>query len=242
MLAVCSGALRTHLSRYDHDVDNPLVAIVPVSVREDGTEDAGGNSLSAMFVPLSNDKQTPLERLRTVKAAAGRASARSAPSATAPWPPCSPRRCRRPWSRPMVQFGVRAGLVRKLRAGNLMISNVPGPDFPLYFAGMRMEAVYPMGPVMDGVALNITVQSYEDSLYVGINSGAAALPDLPGLARAMVDELGLLSLMARGTAGVARHHRPSPSGAVATPRATGRPRLPRRRTRFRPPRPEPRPA
>jgi hypothetical protein len=67
------------------------------------------------------------------------------------------------------------------------------------------------------VALNITVQSYEDTLYVGINSGAAALPDLPGLARAMVDELALLSLMARGTAGQARHHRPSPSGAVATP-------------------------
>ena len=64
-----------------------------------------------------------------------------------------------------------------------MISNVPGPDFPLYFAGMRMEAVYPMGPVMDGVALNITVQSYEETLYVGINSGAAAVPDLPGLAR-----------------------------------------------------------
>ena len=133
---------------------------------------------------------------------------------------------------------MRAGVVRKLRAGNLMISNVPGPDFPLYFAGMRMEAVYPMGPVVDGVALNITVQSYEDTLYVGINSGAAALPDLPGLARAMVDELGSLSLMARGTAGAARHHRPSPSGAVATPSGHRPTSMPRRRTRFRPPPPE----
>jgi WS/DGAT C-terminal domain len=117
----------------------------------------------------------------------------------------------------MVQFGVRAGAVRKLRAGNLMISNVPGPDFALYFAGMRMEQVYPMGPVLDGVALNITVQSYEDTLYVGINSSAAAVPDLPGFGHAMVDELALMSLMARGTAGATRHHRANPPAAVAAP-------------------------
>jgi WS/DGAT/MGAT family acyltransferase len=217
VLAVCSGALRTHLSRYDHDVDNPLVAIVPVSVREDGTEDAGGNSLSAMFVPLSNDKQTPLERLRTVKANSWSCKRQERAVGYGPMASMLTEAMPPALVKPMVQFGVRAGVVRKLRAGNLMISNVPGPDIPLYFAGMRMEAVYPMGPVVDGVALNITVQSYEDTLFVGINSGASALPDLPGLARAMVDELALLSLMARGTAGQARRHRPSPSGVVVTP-------------------------
>ena len=81
------------------------------------------------------------------------------------------------------------GVVRRLRAGNLMISNVPGPTFPLYFAGMRMEAVHPLGPVIDGVALNITVQSYLDSLFVGMNACATAVPDLPALARAMAKEL-----------------------------------------------------
>ena len=238
VLAVCSGALRTHLTRYDHDVDNPLVAVVPVSVREDGTEDEGGNSLSAMFVPLSNDKQTPLERLRTVKASSW--SCKRQERAVGYGPMASMLTDAMPPAlvRPMVQFGVRAGVVRKLRAGNLMISNVPGPDFPLYFAGMRMEAVYPMGPVMDGVALNITVQSYEDTLYVGINSGAAALPDLPGLARAMVDELGFLSLMARGRPGWPVITARPPPVRWALRRATGRPRMPRRRTRFRPPPPE----
>ena len=74
--------------------------------------------------------------------------------------------------------------MRKVRAGNLMISNVPGPDFPLYFAGMELRAVYPLGPVMDGVsAINITVQSYLDSLFVGINASATASPDLRGSPR-----------------------------------------------------------
>ena len=89
-------------------------------------------------------------------------------------------------------------MLRKLRPGNLMVANVPGPDFPLYFAGMELQAVYPLGPVIDGVALNVTVQSYRDSLFVGINACAAAVPDLPGLTRAMVDELSLLSRMAAG--------------------------------------------
>jgi diacylglycerol O-acyltransferase len=85
-----------------------------------------------------------------------------------------------------------------LSPGNLMISNVPGPDFPLYFAGMELRAVYPLGPVIDGVALNITVQSYRESLFVGINACATAVPDLAGLTRAMVDELALLCRMAAG--------------------------------------------
>ena len=69
VLAVCSGALRAHLDAHDQDVDSPLVAVVPVSVRGDKGASVLGNHLSAMFVPLSNDKQTPLERLRTVTAA-----------------------------------------------------------------------------------------------------------------------------------------------------------------------------
>src|ERR1700722_18783226 len=101
-------------------------------------------------------------------------------------------------SKPMVQLGVRSGVLRKLRPGNLMISNVPGPDFSLYFAGMELRAVYPLGPVIDGVALNITVQSYRESLFVGINACASAVPDLPGMTRAVVDDLSLLCRMAAG--------------------------------------------
>ena len=101
-------------------------------------------------------------------------------------------------ARPMIQLGVRVGRPARVRAGNLMVSNVPGPDFPLYFAGMEMHAVYPLGPVVDGVALNITVQSYRESLFVGINACATAVPDLPGSGRAMVGSSSLLCRMAVG--------------------------------------------
>jgi hypothetical protein len=93
-----------------------------------------------------------------------------------------------------------------------MVSNVPGPSFPLYFAGMELAEVYPLGPVVDGIALNVTVQSYRESLFVGINASSTTVPELPSLAAAMVDELELLSTMADRTrrhssTASARHHR-----------------------------------
>ena len=215
VLAVCSGALRTHLSAHDQDTDSPLVAVVPVSVRGDGQADAAGNQLSAMFVPLANDRLTPLERLRTVTASSASCKGQERAVGYGPMATLLADAIPPALAKPVIQLGVRSGVLRKLRAGNLMISNVPGPDFPLYFAGMELRAVHPLGPVVDGVALNITVQSYRESLFVGINACATAVPDLPGLARAMVDELRLLSRMAAG-AGERRSpstSRPSPDGA-----------------------------
>ena len=208
VLAVCSGALRHHLIAQGQDTDSPLVAVIPVSVRADadadggaasgGAPDALGNRLSAMFVPLANDRKTPLERLRTVIAASasckGQERAVGFGSMASMLADAIPPAV----SRPMIQLGMRAGLVRRLRAGNLMISNVPGPDFPLYFAGMQLRNLYPLGPVVDGVALNITVQTYLGSIFVGINACATAVPDPPGLAAEMVDELRRLTKVASG--------------------------------------------
>jgi hypothetical protein len=121
----------------------------------------------------------------------------------------------------MIQLGVRSGILRKLRPGNLMVSNIPGPSFPLYFAGMELSELYPLGPVVEGVAVNVTVQSYLDSLFVGINASATTIEDLPALARAMVDELALLTRMAgqsrrQSAAAGGRHRRPPASTATAT--------------------------
>ena len=205
VLAVCSGALRSHLAAHDQDADSPLVAVVPVSVRPEDTETAG-NQLSAMFVPLSNDRQTPLERLRTVTEASASCKGQERAVGFGPMATLLSDAVPPALAKPVIQLGVRAGVLRKVRAGNLMISNVPGPDFPLFFAGMELHAVYPLGPVMDGVALNITVQSYLESLYVGINACATAVEDLPGLARAMEAELLLLTKMAAGSSRRTNHH------------------------------------
>ncbi len=231
VLAVCSGALRSHLAAHDQDVDSPLVAVVPVSVRGEGDDAALGNHLSAMFVPLANDRKTPLERLRTVTTASATCKGVEravgygpmATRLTEAMPPAV--------TKPMIQLGVRSGVLRKLRPGNLMVSNVPGPDFPLYFAGMELCSVYPLGPVIDGVALNITVQSYRDSLFVGINACATAVPDLPGLTQAMVDELALLCRMA-AAAGEPHHasraRLSAAHGGAGTPGAVRRTAAPTR--------------
>jgi diacylglycerol O-acyltransferase / wax synthase len=171
---------------------------VPVSVRGEKNSPALGNHLSAMFVPLANDKKTPLERLRTVTAASATCKGQERAVGYGPMATRLTEAVPPAVVKPMIQLGVRSGVLRKLRPGNLMVSNVPGPDFPLYFAGMELCAVYPLGPVIDGVALNITVQSYRESLFVGINACPNAVPNLPGLARAMVDELSLLCRMAVG--------------------------------------------
>jgi WS/DGAT/MGAT family acyltransferase len=196
VLAVCSGALRTHLAEHDQETGDPLVAVVPVSVRGRLDDEPLGNRLSAMFVPLSNDRDRPMDRLRAIVSTSASAKAQERAVGYGPMAAAVSEAFPPALARPVIRLGIQWGALRRLRAGNLMISNVPGPEVPLYFAGMRMVAAYPLGPVIDGVALNITVQSYRDSLFVGMNAGAAAVPDLAGLARSMVHELDHLTIAA----------------------------------------------
>ncbi len=198
VLAICSGALRTHLAGREEEGSDPLIAVVPISVRSESADGAVaekdlGNRLSAMFLPLANDVDQPLERLRAIAATSASAKAQERAVGYGPLA-CAVSEAMPPaLARPMIQFGIQVGALRRLRTGNLMVSNVPGPNFPLYFAGMRMLAAYPLGPVVDGVALNITVQTYDSSIFVGINACASAVPDLPALARSMVAELDRLT-------------------------------------------------
>src|SRR5690348_2971237 len=75
---------------------------------------------------------------------------------------------------------------------NVIISNVPGPPFPLYLAGGRVEALYPLGPVFDGLGLNITVLSYIDSVGFGFIADRDGVPDLAELASLVPDAIGEL--------------------------------------------------
>jgi diacylglycerol O-acyltransferase len=212
VLAACSGAMRTYLSDHDQETSPPLVAVVPVSVRAESEQGSMGNRLSAMFVSLASDREHPLDRLDTVVAACDLAKIQEravgygamASAVSEAVPPAV--------AGPALRLGAQLGAVRRLRPGNLVISNVPGPKFPLFFAGMRMEAVYPIGPVVDGVALNITVQSYLDSLFVGLNACPAVVPDVDFLARSVVNELGRLTMAAGQSAPATR---PSGSGSTS---------------------------
>jgi diacylglycerol O-acyltransferase / wax synthase len=194
VLAVCSGALRSHLGAeaVAQVAGSPLVAVVPVSVRPQEGDDGLGNRLSAMFVSLANDRPTPAERLEAVAASSAASKAQERAVGYAPLASAVAEAVPPALAKPMVQATMQLGALRRLRAGNLMVSNVPGPDFPLYFSGMRLEAIHPLGPVIDGVALNVTVQSYENSLFVGINSSAHVVDDVDGLAQSMVQELTAL--------------------------------------------------
>ena len=208
VLAMCSGALRAYLSERHEETASSLIAVVPVSARPQAEQDALGNRLSAMFVPLASDREAPLDRLVAVADACASAKAQEhavgfsalASSVSDVVPPVL--------ARPALHLGAHVGALRRLRPANLMISNIPGPRVPLYFAGMRMEAAYPIGPVIDGVALNITVQSYLDSLFVGLNACPNVVPDLDALAGSVVDELGRLTSAARQSTGAVRPGEP----------------------------------
>ena len=185
------GALRAHLAAHGQDADSPLVAVVPVSVRrDDGPTTRRATSSRPCSSRSPTTGKTPLERLRTVTAASASCKGQERAVGYGPMATLVAEAIPPALAKPVIQLGVRSGILRKVRAGNLMISNVPGPGLPaLLRRAWSCARCYPLGPVMDGVALNITVQSYRDSLFVGINACAAAVPDLAGLARAMEDEL-----------------------------------------------------
>lgn len=169
ILAVCAGGLRRYLQRLDALPDDPLVAVCPMSVR-DGAEEAGGgsaNKVSAMFTSLATDVEDPVDRLlaihRVTKGAKEEHNAVGA-SFLQDWAE---------FAAPNT-FNLASRLYSSLHLAdshrpvhNVIISNVPGPPFPLYYAGAELIAAYPMGPVMEGAGLNITVLSYRDSVDFG---------------------------------------------------------------------------
>ncbi len=180
VMALVSGALRRYLHDNDELPENPLVAMVPVSVH--GRSDRPGrNKVSGMFTSLHTDVEDPAERLAAI--AAGSSMAKEHSSAIA-------ASLLQDWSQfaaPAV-FGVamrvyaRTRLTESRPVHNLVVSNVPGPQHPLYFLGADVTAMYPLGPIFHGSGLNITVMSLNGKLDVGLVSTPELLPDLWDLA------------------------------------------------------------
>ncbi|MHB8671633.1 MAG: WS/DGAT/MGAT family O-acyltransferase [Acidimicrobiales bacterium] len=183
VLTLCSGALRRYFSGNDELPEEPLVAVVPISVRSDGKSGPGANQVSAMFVNLASDIEDPGDRLLAVaQSTRGAKEDHNAIGA----------RMLQDWAEfaaPAV-FSRAAQLYSRMRLAdrhrpihNVVISNVPGPPFPLYLAGARMVMMCPFGPVMEGAGLNITVISYLDGIDVGLIACRELVPDLWRLAR-----------------------------------------------------------
>ena len=192
VLAVCTGALRSFLLDGDELPDKPLVAVVPISVRPDLDDPKGSNQVSAMFVQLPVDIEHPIERLMAIhEGTEGAKEEHNALGAD----------MLQNWAEhatPNV-FASAARFYSRMRLANvhrpianLVISNVPGPDFPLYLAGAELKAGFPLGPVMDGMGVNITAMSYRGVLYWGIMACPETIPmvgDLTDAVPVALDEL-----------------------------------------------------
>ncbi len=191
VVALCAGALRTWLADKDELPDERLLAMVPVSVRTAEERGTFGNKVASMVVALPTDEADPEGRIR-----ACRDSLLQAKRQQKAQPPNLMQHAND--LVPPVLFGpamrtvLRLASSRRLNpAANVIISNVPGPRTPLYCAGARVLANYPVSTIVDGIALNITLFSYLDTVQIGVTADPALVPDVDLLARALVNELDL---------------------------------------------------
>jgi WS/DGAT/MGAT family acyltransferase len=203
VLALCGGALRRYFDSKSEPIEGPLVAMVPVSVRTEAQKGEQGNQVSSMLASLATDIDDPVERLTTIHE--GMQSAKDQQNLIGAdtlqdWAefaaPAIAGRAARLYSRTRV-----AGRHRPLF--NVTISNVPGPPFPLYLAGGRVTATYPVGPIFDGAALNMTVMSYIDSLDFGLLACPDIIPDIEVIADGLREALEELKKAATAKAGTA---------------------------------------
>ena len=196
VLALCAGALRRYLDERGEVPESALVAMVPVSVRTDEQAGTGGNQVASMLTTLATDIDDPVERLQAISAGTKEAKAQQqviGADLLQNWAefaaPALAGRAARLYSRTKMAD-------RHRPLFNVTISNVPGPPFPLYSAGSRLVANYPMGPIFDGGGLNMTVMSYMDNLDFGLVSCADLIEDPWVLVDGLTAELGTLT---RGT-------------------------------------------
>jgi diacylglycerol O-acyltransferase len=176
VVAICAGAVRRWLIEHDELPETPLVAQIPVSVRTEEQFGTFGNRIGMLSAPIFSNIVDPVERLQMTHEALLSAKERhkALPAqllqdATQFIPPAVFARAAR------VSFSLAA---TRTPIWNLVISNVPGPQFPLYCCGAQMVAHYPVSVITDGLGLNITVMSYRGSLDIGIVADREQMRDV----------------------------------------------------------------
>ena len=177
VLSICGGALRRYLQAKDELPEEPLVAMAPISVRDEGEKGRAGNRVSAMAVALGTNVPDPLERLHRVHEGAVQSKALTnaigarlmtdygqfIPSATAGL---------------AARLYSRMALANRLRpAFNTVITNIPGPQVPLYAYGARLVTQFGLGPILDGMGLIHPVVSYCGQITIALTSCREMMPD-----------------------------------------------------------------
>ena len=197
VMALCSGMLRRWLAAHGGIPKKPLIAAMPISVRESGNTDYTTQATMAV-VNLNTHLADPVKRLMAIRdaAAAVKVVAKRAkglmptdfPTIGVPW----------------VMHGLatlygRSGLAKAMPPlANVVISNVPGPQVPLYAAGARMLNYWPMSIVEHGLGLNITVLSYAGTMDFGFTTARNLVADARELSVALMAALDELRAASAG--------------------------------------------
>ncbi len=186
-LTVCSTALKRHLESINDLPVNPLIAGVPVSLREEGVE--GGNAIGFVWASLATDESSSISRLESINASMtaakehlGRLPKKIRPIYTAAY------------MVPTIALLVSGLITRTKPPMNLTISNVPGPEGSLFMEGAELCNLYPISIPLQGLALNITAISYAGKLNVGFTGSRDNLPHLQRLAVYAEEALSELEL------------------------------------------------
>lgn len=192
VMAISAGALRRYLEKQDALPDGPLRAMVPVSIRSGQEDDPWTNRVSGLVADLPTDIEDPLERVAAVSDAMADAKDQFE------MVPAEALVDMSSLALPALAEGA-SRVAAQLRIAdrtnppvNVVISNVPGPREPLFMRGARMKHFYPVSTVTDGIGLNITVQSYMDSLDFGLVSCRELVPDLDTLLDFHLEEIDVL--------------------------------------------------
>ncbi|HZG94879.1 MAG TPA: wax ester/triacylglycerol synthase family O-acyltransferase [Mycobacteriales bacterium] len=189
VLATVSGALRTWLQTRGERVGGGMTlrAMVPVSVRDDASRGSVGNNISSYFVDLPVGEPSPVMRLHQVSHAmsglkeSGQSIGADVLIGLGGFAPPT-----------LLAMGARAAGALTRRLFNLVVTNVPGPQFPLYAAGAQMLEMFPVVPLANGQGVCIALTSYNGGVYYGINADRDAIPDVDVLAQCIEESLAEL--------------------------------------------------
>ncbi|MFJ4657363.1 wax ester/triacylglycerol synthase family O-acyltransferase [Nocardia sp. NPDC088792] len=206
VLAVVGGALRSYLEAHGELPETSLMASVPVSTHDTSRHEAGTNKVSTIFARLYTEIEDPVARVLAIaEDSRGAKEEHNLIGADflQDWAKYAPPNT--------FQLAARAYSSLKLAehhpvVHNLVVSNVPGPDFPMYFLGVRVSSMYPFGPVFHGAGLTATVISNNGNLDFGFIACKELVPDVERIADAVPEVITELLKAAREQTGPREKH------------------------------------